>query len=675
MKTYVGTNLRDFLEELGLLWAIVYLPMVGIGMFWESGSLVSYYILGFMGFVAIIEPSWFTVRGWVERISGLIFTLLVLFMPLYLGMLLATSGHEIGKNVPDLWNIPFPLSWAAVSSFLTMMAFWVWFSLENKMRAFLPGEDLETHQKRIASEKNWAKTQKERVPPNPSSTNNPEQKGEISPADIYPARYPRYEYKDVFGMKELKDKVSATINNFKEEGGNGILFFGDPGNGKTFFAEAIAGEIGFRFIEARTSELTSMWTGETTQKITTLFEAAKLQAPCMIFLDEIDSFLMDRGSNNMQQDARQSANTLLTSISDLNKNFAKHKVLICAATNFPEKLDGAGIREGRFDVKIKIPSPDYEARLGILKSQILPTNRINMEELELSAKRWEGFSVSRIMAIGKMTKRMAREGNKAVDFELLMAALKEVQGRQGEDLSENTLSLAEMAFGQGQKEALAHLASQLRQRDQVEKFGGSIPKGALFYGPPGTGKTTVAKALAKEVGWAFLSSSGHKLLQAPDEIDKLIQKASDLRPAIVFIDEAEDLLADREMNPHTRQVTNKLLASMDGPKPLHDVFFVASTNHPQNLDSAMLRWGRFSEHVDFTPDSDALLGVLQRFMGERSGQVVFSGSLEALVQRLSDSGYTQSDVLGLLNRAISQAVLKRKPEDGNVLMLDFDVMP
>ncbi len=642
----------SFSFETGLF---LYGPMLLLGLIWEKLSIVIFIVLALFFIGGALNYPLMSIRGWKGRWAGFVFLFICWFLPAYLSMLLVTSGYTIGENVPPFHGLPFPFSWVVVGFTLTLLTTWLWSPYQFKLN-------------------NWRDKGYKKPMKAPVDGNLKETLGSDDPTAIYPAHRPRFTYKDVHGMGALKKKISTAIHNFREEEGNGILFFGLPGNGKTFITEAVAGEFQLSYIEARTSELSSKWMGESSTRITTLFNAAKLQAPCLIFLDEIDSFLMDRGGD-MHQDARQSANTLLTAISGLNKGFKEHGVLVVAATNFIDKLDEAGIREGRFDSKIDVTPPDVEARKGILMAKLdKGFVQVDEEGIDLAVKRWEGFSVARMMSIAKMANRMAKEQQATVDFDLLGLALREVQGRSGEQLSEDTQSLSDLSFSKDQTINLRAITNVLKRRDTVESYGGAISRGALFFGPAGTGKTVVAKAVAKEIGWAFLSTNGQALIHDPEEIDKMIQKASDLRPTVLFIDEAEDLLGDREMNPHTRQVTNKLLAVMDGPKPLHDVFFIASTNHPANIDPAMMRWGRFSELIDFTPSQEAIHGLLQNFIKNREGKIVFEGDIAALSKRLTDGGYSQADTLGVLNRKVSDAAINRV-EGQEVLTLNADHMP
>jgi len=481
-------------------------------------------------------------------------------------------------------------------------------------------------------------------------------------AKKYPARdMPREEYNlsRVWGMAETKRRLLNAVDRFETEGGNGLLLYGEPGTGKTFLVENLAGELGYSLLEARATELVSRWVGQTTEQVALIRDAALIQAPCVLFFDEIDSLLPKRESE-MHQDQRQAVNAMLTTIAELNARFAQHRVLVVAATNHIDLLDGAGIREGRFDVKVEVPPPDYEARLGMLE-QALGGVRYNRADLEASARRWEGFNVKRLQLVGRTAARLAKTENRKVDTDLLKRALRDVQGQSGSRLAENAPDLDDLVFTEQASTQLRSMVMMLREPEKIEAMGGRVPRGAIFYGPPGTGKTAVAQALAKETEWAFLPTSGQALLAKPEEIDRLLEKARNLRPTIVFIDEAESVLADRTGSPHSRDVTNKLLAQMDGPKPLHDVFFIAATNHPQMLDEAMTRWGRFSEHVDFTPDESVVRELTRRFI-EQHPAVRWHGDVAAFAARFP--GISPADLIGGLTRLISEQAVKALGQGG-----------
>jgi transitional endoplasmic reticulum ATPase len=178
----------------------------------------------------------------------------------------------------------------------------------------------------------------------------------------------------------------------------------------------------------------------------------------------------------------------------------------------------------------------------------------------------------------------------------------------------------------------------------------------LFSGPAGTGKTAAAMALAKSSGWAFLPTSGQELQSSRETIDRIIDRASDIRPAIVFIDEADDILQDRLTNPWGKAATNKLLAIMEGNTPLHDVMFIAATNHASIVDAAMLRDGRFGEQIAFgIPSGDTTERLILAFMEEKSA-TPWDAQFSVIRAARLLKGEPPANIRGRLQAAINHAI-------------------
>src|SRR5690606_12081671 len=280
------------------------------------------------------------------------------------------------------------------------------------------------------------------------------------------------------------------------------------------------------------ADVVSRWVNQTPELVAQVFHDAAAQAPCVLFLDEVDSLIVDRSQiQRGDSEEAKTTNAFLTEI----VNARRKQIVVVAATNHLDKLDPAAIREGRFDFKIEVPAPDFEARREILTRTANEHGRPLMQgALETAAQRWEGFSVARIRAVAEEAARSTTRDR--LEYPDLKRALRTVQGRAGK-LPPNTPHLEDLSFPHEQREALEGLATRLESIEEIEARGGKVPAGVLFYGPPGTGKTATARALAKTSGWAFLSVAGNELLGDPDRIDKLVREARDIRPVIIFIDE------------------------------------------------------------------------------------------------------------------------------------------
>lgn len=499
----------------------------------------------------------------------------------------------------------------------------------------------------------------------------------------YQVAAPRYTFADVDGMYDLKEKLGQQLveilqNPIKGKPKNGILFHGLPGNGKTMMAEALAGECArylprgkrVAYLPVSMAELSSRWVNQTTEQLRALFNdavsAGREAGCCVLFIDEIESALPDR-TRMMHSDseAGKQVTALLTLLVNI-RNFATHHVVIVGATNHLDQIDAAAQREGRFDYKTEITPPDEEARAALLVKAARAA-RLDPKIAARAASRWEGFGVSRILHVGDAAaKRAAREHRHDVTFEDLMAALRDAQGCRGLNLKESTPTLDKLHFNEDLRDGLNRLANRMIHIAEIEEKGGSVPKGVLFYGPPGTGKTAVAQALAKSSGWAFLSTTGQTLMADPNAFEALVTKAANLRPCIVFIDEADDILADRSTNPYGKSATNNLLAIVDGNRPLPDVMFIAATNYEETLDGAAVRGGRFAEQFEFSlPEGDALTAIIRSYMASKSNAPWHPAfTPEAAAVLLADM--SPADAKDRLQKAINNAVSRM---DGSTIRL------
>jgi len=476
-------------------------------------------------------------------------------------------------------------------------------------------------------------------------------------------------FRDIHGNTAIKRRLleagSAIVDAPKGGQGkarNGILMDGEPGNGKTVFAEALAGELKLPLLTLTHSDVASRWVGERTEKVKAAFEQAIRSQPCVFFIDEIDSFLPDRSTDSAQtKEDSDVTNSLLTLLIEIRK----HRVVVVAATNYVDRLDGAAIREGRFDFKVEITPPDEAARIGLLTAGLstnAPTLRVNRATIKSVAQRWNGFSVKRILAVTEELPCYVAEAQQGafkgeLEFDDFMAVLRRLQGRKGA-MPENVKAMADMVLPEVTREALAMLASRLKDPQRIERLGGTLPCGVLFFGPPGTGKTAACKALAKDAQWTFLIKTGPDLVRDPKALDKLYAQAKDLRPCIVFVDEADDLLISREASRNS-EATNKLLTIMDGVNDrVRDVVWVAATNNPEQIDSALLRGGRFTEKVEFVrPDEDQLTTHIEQWFTTRKIGLKSGLDAPAIASMLGDESIANAEAVlqYAVNRAISQS--------------------
>lgn len=177
----------------------------------------------------------------------------------------------------------------------------------------------------------------------------------------------------IAGMQELKDLVKTEVIdaiNQREEYErygvsipNGMLLYGPPGCGKTFFAKQLAAEVGFNFMVKKPSDLQSRWVNATQENIAAMFKEAEENAPTIIFLDEMNELTPNRDSGNVHQMHLSAVNELLANMDRLGEK----GIFVIGATNYPHLMDPAILRSGRLDKKFYVAPPDFEARKAMFE--------------------------------------------------------------------------------------------------------------------------------------------------------------------------------------------------------------------------------------------------------------------------------------------------------------------
>ena len=262
---------------------------------------------------------------------------------------------------------------------------------------------------------------------------------------------PEVRWSDIGGLEDVKQQLREAVewplkyqDIFERMGirpPKGILLYGPPGVGKTLLAKAAATESGANFIAVNGPEILSKWVGESERAIREIFRRARMVAPAIIFLDEIDSIAPARGSRVDSGVTDRIINQLLTEMDGIKP---LRGVVVIAATNRPDLLDPALLRPGRFDRIIKVPPPDRKARLEILK---IHTRRVPLAsdvDLEKLADMTNGFTGADLEALVREAVMLAlREKLEAreVSMKYFLEALKIVKPSLSEDVMEKYQSI------------------------------------------------------------------------------------------------------------------------------------------------------------------------------------------------------------------------------------------
>jgi cell division protease FtsH len=297
-----------------------------------------------------------------------------------------------------------------------------------------------------------------------------------SKAKVYTTEKPKTTFADVAGYEGVKQEIREVVDFLKSPGKfrdigaripKGVLLVGPPGTGKTLIARAVAGEAGVPFMSITGSDFMEMFVGVGAARVRDLFQTARKQAPCIIFVDEVDSIGRKRGAGlGGGHDEREQ--TLNQMLSEMDGFETTEGVVMMAATNRPDILDPALLRPGRFDRQIVVPLPDLEERLPILEVHTKDKRIAPDVDLSVIARGTPGMSGADLSNLVNEAALFAvRRGSKDVHMDDFEAARDRIlMGQRRES----------MALSGGEKEVIAYhegghavLAYALEHADPVHK--------------------------------------------------------------------------------------------------------------------------------------------------------------------------------------------------------------
>ena len=327
-----------------------------------------------------------------------------------------------------------------------------------------------------------------------------------SNAKIYAEKETGVTFKDVEGEDEAKEALEEIVSYLHDNGKyteigaklpKGALLVGPPGTGKTLLAKAVAGEANVPFFSISGSEFVEMFVGMGASKVRDLFKQASEKAPCIVFIDEIDTIgkKRDNGGMGTNDEREQTLNQLLTEMDGFDGNKG---VVILAATNRPEILDPALLRPGRFDRRIPVNLPDLQGRVAILKvhaKDVKTEDNIDFNSIARATSGASGAELANI--INEAALRAVRHGRDKVTQE---------------DLEESVETVIA-----GYKRKNAVLSEEEKRIVAYHEIGHALVAAKQSGSAPVT-KITIIPRTSGSLGYTMQVDSGEKNLMSKEEI-------------------------------------------------------------------------------------------------------------------------------------------------------------
>jgi len=304
-----------------------------------------------------------------------------------------------------------------------------------------------------------------------------------SRARLFPANTPTVTFNDVAGVEEAKQELNEVVDflksreKFQSLGARiprGVLLVGHPGTGKTLLARAVAGQAEVPFFSISGSEFVEMFVGVGASRVRDLFDQAKRNTPCIIFIDEIDAVGRQRGAGlgGSHDEREQTLNQILTEMDGFDTNTG---VIVMAATNRPDILDPALLRPGRFDRRVVLDLPDINGRTAILNVHAKGKPLAKDADLAVLAKETVGFSGADLAnLLNEAAILAARRNKKTIGMEELEESIDRVIA--GPERKSRKISTKEKEITAYHEAGHALVAKMLPNADPVHKVT-IVPRG------------------------------------------------------------------------------------------------------------------------------------------------------------------------------------------------------
>ncbi len=508
------------------------------------------------------------------------------------------------------------------------------------------------------------------------------------PTDDIPIEKFKSTFDDIGGLQSVKDLLYENVlfpllypELFQQLGitpPHGVLLHGPSGVGKTLIGRAIKGEIDAHFVEILGPELIGRHLAQAPVKLKEIFEEAELNAPAVIFIDELDALAPKKKDLIYDTIMKNTVSELI----HLMDNTQNNQVIILATTNNIEEIEPALRRSGRFDTEIKVTVPTSKEQLEIL--QIIAKNMALDENINLKSltELTNGFTGSDLLSLCReaamcslrknkkdLFQRKKIEYNDLVELRITQADFSTaLQSIKPSNLREISLEIPRQTWDDiGGLEDVKQLLREsveypLKFSELYKHMGAKPPNGVLFFGLPGTGKTSLARAVASECKANFISVKGPELLnkwlgESEAAVREIFHKARQNTPCVIFFDELDALAPIRgksDSNVHVERVVSQLLSEMDGLEKNSNIFIIGATNRPELIDPALLRPGRLGILIHIPlPDFKSREAI---FRVHTRNKPIFESDVWYADLANKTDGYSGADIETICDRAANLAI-------------------
>lgn len=463
-------------------------------------------------------------------------------------------------------------------------------------------------------------------------------------------------WSDVILDAAVKERIAKTVDDFldndnTEQKSKGFILTGPPGTGKTMIAKALANEKHCTFLAPTLADMKGEYVGQSSGKVRRLFDEAIAKQPTILFIDEADTVLPERGMQGGDSYSDDMVNEFLQHLDGAKSG--KYKIFTIAATNRYRMLDSA-IRSRLGSNPIEIPLPNKDHRLLLLNHMLTPFTLDGKSFQEEVLERTANMSGRDLKNFADRIKKESRNkleqlANDEFTLAIFRKVLRETENATFMDFMKDGVFTAEniiapeknpsrlediIGYDSHKREIQKQIDFMLADAEEKNKYGnfGIKPgKGVVLYGPPGNGKSELAQAIAGENGFYFFKvlSQDFASNSASDQLHKLekifgeVQRFSKIMSApgiVLFFDEFDSLVGKNVLSTVVRGTLLNFLADKDGLRSNDSkILLVAATNFFDNLDDAVKRKGRIDAHLMMdNPTKDDAIKMLQAFFHKDS---------------------------------------------------------